>query len=92
MIIPSPLMGEGWGEGDNPLSPPPPFILSPPPPFILSPRPPFILSLSKDPPVISPWRGVRGVRLSPHKPRTIASRLSSARLIFSWLLAYDSRT
>ena len=84
VIIPSPLMGEGWGEGDNPLSPPPPFILSP--------RPPFILSLSKDPPVISPWRGVRGVRLSPHKPRTIASRLSSARLIFSWLLAYDSRT
>ena len=75
VIIPSPLMGEGWGEGDNPLSPPPPFILS----------------LSKDPPVISPWRGVRGEG-EPHKPRTMASRLSSARLIFSWLLAYDSRT
>ena len=33
-----------------------------------------------------------GVRAEPHKPRTMASRLSSARLMFSWLLAYDSRT
>ena len=54
--------------------------------------PPFILSLSKDPPVVAPWRGVRGVRREPYKPRTMASRLSSARLMFSWLLAYDSRT